>query len=53
MQNFQVRELTSEDAEQFLAMMRKAGGETDNLLVDKNGFAITAEQEKKVAPVCT
>jgi RimJ/RimL family protein N-acetyltransferase len=47
MRDFQIRELVSEDAEQFLAMMRKAGGETDNLLVDKNGFAITAEQEKK------
>jgi RimJ/RimL family protein N-acetyltransferase len=47
MQNFEIRELTPEDAEQFLAMMKKAGGETENLLVDENGMKLSAEEERK------
>lgn len=43
-----LRRPEAEDAEQLLKYLNRVGGESDNLLFGKNGFAhMTVEQEKK------
>ncbi len=42
-----IREAVPDDAEEILEVLKKIGGETDNLIIDSNGVPLTVEDERK------